>query len=346
MKWIQCQIFFPTLFESGVPRLWERRWSSWTGELKSLQEAMFSDQKADWRTVPQHATTTEIAAQVSGWCQGLAFLELVAVLLVLCVRNQRPPLLEWEADVSEEFSWLQQFFSCPSFDCCLSPSLSPLLPFYFSLFAVHTIRIVIFPLFFPTLTHTKPELRLNLRNNPPEKALPASKSQIWSLPHPFLKEAKEGKNEKESAAVVTEVLFLNHSMGFERHAWLWGLPRWQDPCLTQEAAYLAALCTSCFSWNSTIAVETPGRQRWFHPAAARTLSLLTVLAVRCTKESYFRESDIPSAATAHIEDTTNAPFHLSKMRQKYVRWITNLPCYYLSWPQWLWVCEFLHLGHI
>ncbi len=34
----------------------------------------------------------------------------VAALLVVCTRNQRPPLLEWEADVSEEFSWLQQFF--------------------------------------------------------------------------------------------------------------------------------------------------------------------------------------------------------------------------------------------
>lgn len=36
-------------------------------------------------------------------------MELVAVLLAVCVKNQRLPLLEWEADVSEEFSWLQQF---------------------------------------------------------------------------------------------------------------------------------------------------------------------------------------------------------------------------------------------
>lgn len=154
-----------------------------------------------------------MAAQVWGWCQGLGFFALVAVLLVLCVRNQRPPLLEWEADVSEEFSWLQHFFSCLSFKCCLSPSLSPLLPFFFSLFAVHTIHILIFPLLLPTLTHTKPELLLNLCNNLPEEALPPSKSQIWSLPHPFLKVAKERKHEKESTVVVTEVLFLNHSMG-------------------------------------------------------------------------------------------------------------------------------------
>lgn len=37
-------------------------------------------------------------------------MELVAVLLAVCIKNQRPPLLEWEADVSEEFSWLQQFY--------------------------------------------------------------------------------------------------------------------------------------------------------------------------------------------------------------------------------------------
>lgn len=122
-----------------------------------------------------------IAAQVSGWCQGLAFFELVAGLLVLCVRNQRPPLLEWEADVSEEFSWLQQFFSCLSFECCLSPSLSPLLPFYFSLFAVHAVHIFIFPPFFPTSTHTKPELLLNLCNNLPEK-LPKVRSEASLTP--------------------------------------------------------------------------------------------------------------------------------------------------------------------
>lgn len=33
-----------------------------------------------------------------------------AARFVVCIRNQRPPLLEWEADVSEEFSWLQQIF--------------------------------------------------------------------------------------------------------------------------------------------------------------------------------------------------------------------------------------------
>lgn len=71
----------------------------------------------------------------------------------------------------------------------------------------------IFPLFFLTLTHSKPELLLNLCNNLPETALPPSKSQLWSLPRLFQKEAKEGKNEKESTVVVTEVLFLNHSMG-------------------------------------------------------------------------------------------------------------------------------------
>lgn len=56
-------------------------------------------------------------------------METVAVQLVVCIRNQRPPLLEWEADVSEEFSWLQQFFlfSCLSFERCLSPSPSLLL---------------------------------------------------------------------------------------------------------------------------------------------------------------------------------------------------------------------------
>lgn len=45
-------------------------------------------------------------------------------------------------------------------------------------------------------------------------------------------------------------------------------------------------------------------------------------------ESYFRESDIPSAATSHIEDTTNAPLNLSKMQQKYVWWTQNF-VYYL-----------------
>lgn len=169
------------------------------------------------KTWLKHHPTTQ--HQSSDWGTGFrvmsgpGFFVLVAVLLVLCVRNQRLPLLEWEADVREEFSWLQQFFSCPSFECCLTPSLSLLLPFYFSLFALHTTHMFIFPLFFPTLTHSKPELLLNLCNNLPETALPPSKSQLWSLPRPFQKEAKEGKNEKESTVVVTEVLFLNHSMG-------------------------------------------------------------------------------------------------------------------------------------
>lgn len=105
------------------------RYWRWSLKLKSLQEAryLFSDQNPDERSTAGGWLQHRFQGDVRGW----VFFELVATLLVLCVRNQRPPLLEWEADVSEEFSWLQQFFSCLSFECCLSPLLPPLLPFHF-----------------------------------------------------------------------------------------------------------------------------------------------------------------------------------------------------------------------
>lgn len=111
------------------------RYWRWSLKLKSLQEAryLFSDQNPDERSTAGGWLRHRFQGDVRGW----GFFELVATLLVLCVRNQRPPLLEWEADVSEEFSWLQQFFSCLSFECCLSPLLPPCFLSIFPLYCAH-----------------------------------------------------------------------------------------------------------------------------------------------------------------------------------------------------------------
>lgn len=45
-------------------------------------------------------------------------------ICMLCVKNQRHTLLEWEADVGLEFSWLQQFSLPFTLSCFLSHSLS------------------------------------------------------------------------------------------------------------------------------------------------------------------------------------------------------------------------------
>lgn len=85
-------------------------------------------------------------------------MESVVLLLVVCIRNQRLPLLEWEADVGEEFSWLQQFFSffmperwALSHSISLPPGLSPsaayIHPLLLSLFLLcfwHTLYLKLF----------------------------------------------------------------------------------------------------------------------------------------------------------------------------------------------------------
>lgn len=179
---------------------------------------------------PQHNARAVIAAQVPGWCQGLGFLSWWQRCL-FCASgikgrhcwNEKQMLGRNSPDCSSFFhAWASN---------AASVHRSP--PCFLSVSAVHTIPIFILLLFFPTLTHTKPELLLNLGTNLAEKAC-----QIWGLTAFW---RKEGNNEKESTVAATEVLFLNHGMGFKRDAWLWGLPRWQDPCLRQEASQLAAL---------------------------------------------------------------------------------------------------------
>lgn len=82
-------------------------------------------------------------------------MELVAVLLAVCVKNQRPPLLEWEADVSEEFSWLQQFcFFMPELQMLPRSTFLPhSLLFSFCIYSPQTL----FTYSFSTLTHPVPE---------------------------------------------------------------------------------------------------------------------------------------------------------------------------------------------
>lgn len=106
----------------------------------------------------------------------------VAALLVVCIRNQRPPLLEWEADVSEEFSWLQQFF--PFFMpklWALPHSIS--LPPALSLCCIYIHHVLSSS--FSSLTHTVPEaiLKSAWRQPPSVLLLQAEEVFLW-LHHP------------------------------------------------------------------------------------------------------------------------------------------------------------------
>lgn len=188
---------------------------------------------------------------------------LVLLLLVVCIRNQRPPLLEWEADVSEEFSWLQQFslFSCLSFERCLtpSPSLPPALPSLCCMYPPLCSLCSSFSPFFLTVTRPVPGAILKSAWwQPPSVGLfllLRAGKVFLCLHHPTVGHGGSPphwcqwrrERMRKRGVVVTEALSLYPSVGFGVcHAGLWGLPRWQNPCLRlkrqEEALLVAALC--------------------------------------------------------------------------------------------------------
>lgn len=131
-------LFFIT-FRTWIAKLWlflMRRRRAHSG-LKQTQTNYLS-----WiRCVCKHCSGFQWV-QLPG-CSCWAHGDSGVAACCVCVKNQRPPLLEWEADVSEEFSWLQQFLSFEALPpCAPSPFLS--------------LRISTLYFFFVSLTPTLP----------------------------------------------------------------------------------------------------------------------------------------------------------------------------------------------
>lgn len=142
-----------------------------------------------------HHTKTVIAAQVSRWRQGLFFFSWWPCCLFCASGIKGRHCWNELQMLARNYPDCSSFFSCLSFECCLSLSLSPLLPFYFSLFAVHTVHIFIFHLFFPTLTHAK---LLNLCNNLTEKTFSFPKVRSVASLTPFSRKRRRERKRKRA----------------------------------------------------------------------------------------------------------------------------------------------------
>lgn len=254
---------FPPRFESDVQKLWDV--DAGPAELENWSPcrrpgACFQAKNPTEEPSPTQRQSSDCGTG-SRVMSGPGVFELVAVLLVLCVRNQRPPLLEWEADVREEFSWLQQFFSCLSFECCLGPSLSPLLPFCFC--RAHYSHFHFAPLLsnfnayqtWATLKSGYQPRWKSLSDLRPPSPLSERRREIMR---------KRALRLRQRCFFLITAWALSVTPDFEV-CHVDRIPVWGRRLLSWPP------CTSLFRWNSTIEVSTPGSQRWFHHAAARTL---------------------------------------------------------------------------
>lgn len=190
-------------------------------------------------------------------------METLSVQRVVCIRNQRPPLLEWEADVSEEFSWLQQFFF--SF---FMPKLwvlphSIALPPAGSLFAVFTHPLLFISLSFDML-YVK--LSLNQSDDSLRQWVCSSFSKrrkfffSFTIPRPsvypaldiFVDDVSGGKEweNKRCSCDRSPVCVSLHRI--QCHAWLQFATLTESLSLTEreeEAQLAVLLCGCCFRWT-------------------------------------------------------------------------------------------------
>ncbi len=244
--------------------------------------------------------------------------------LVVCIRNQRPPLLEWEADVSEEFSWLQQFFlfSCLSFEHCLSPSPSLLLSLSLSLTAVYIHPVLSFFSFnfdtnctwsYSYISVVTASFRWPVPSSPSRGSF-FSGSPVQHLDTETLCPSDVnggGKEWERERCSCDRGPFSVSQCGIWCDAWRWGLPRWQNPrsrLKVQDEAQLAALsaCAALDGLQCCITLCTAVKGGWKAAVISLSSTLFphshTVLPEQSLyeKTTFHFTVDIPSAVMFHV----------------------------------------------